>query len=123
MALTAPQTETAPSLAGDPRWELVERITASPSFVKSPRLCSILVFICELSLSGRNDEISEVNIGASVFGRAQDYDPAIDGIVRSHASRLRQKLEQFSAKRVPLSSSTSLFPAAATSRYSSRRPF
>ena len=91
----ATQTETPPGLAGDQRWELVERIAASPSFAKSPRLCSILFFICELSLSERNDEISELNIGASVFGRAPSYDPSVDGIVRSHASRLRQKLDQY----------------------------
>jgi len=89
------QIEIDPAIANDPRWELVERIVASPSFVKSPRLCSILRFICELALSGRNDEISELTIGAAVFGRAQNYDPSVDGIVRSHASRLRQRLEQY----------------------------
>jgi hypothetical protein len=52
-------------------------------------------FICELSLSGRNDEINELNIGATVFGRSQNYAPSVDGIVRSHASRLRQRLEQY----------------------------
>jgi hypothetical protein len=72
----------------------VERIVASPYFVKSDRLCSFLTYICELSLTGRNDEINEVNIGARLFGRP-DYDPSIDGIVRSHASRMRQRLEQY----------------------------
>jgi hypothetical protein len=72
----------------------VERIVASPSFVKSDRLCSFLTYICELSLTGRNDEINEVNIGARLFGRP-GYDPSIDGIVRSHASRMRQRLEQY----------------------------
>jgi hypothetical protein len=95
MRNNAVQIEIDPAIAEDPRWELVERIVASPSFVKSPRLCSILLFICELSLSGRNDEISELSIGATVFGRAHNYDPSIDGIVRSHASRLRQRLEQY----------------------------
>ena len=92
---SAPHIEPHPAISEDPRWELVERIVASPSFVKSPRLCSILLFVCELSLSGRNDEINELNIGATVFGRAQNYDPSVDGIVRSHASRLRQRLEQY----------------------------
>jgi hypothetical protein len=95
MRNNAAQLEIDPAIAEDPRWELVERIVASPSFVKSPRLCSILLFICELSLLGRNDEISELSIGATVFGRAHNYDPSIDGIVRSHASRLRQRLEQY----------------------------
>ena len=89
------QLETDSVCANDPRWELVERIIASPYFVKSPRLCSILSFICELSLQGRDEEINELNIGTSLFGRAPNYDPSVDGIVRSHASRLRQRLEQY----------------------------
>lgn len=79
----------------DPRWELVERIVVSPSFIKSPRLCSFLRYICELTLQGRADEINELNIGEALFARAPNYDPSIDGIVRSHASRLRQRLEQY----------------------------
>lgn len=89
------QLEISTVPAGDPRWELVERIVASQVFVKSPRLCSILTFICELSLQGRDGEINELNIGTTLFGRAPNYDPSVDGIVRSHASRLRQRLEQY----------------------------
>lgn len=68
MSKSASQIQIDPAIAEDRRWELVERIVASPSFVKSPRLCSILLFICELSLLGRNDKISELSIGATVFG-------------------------------------------------------
>jgi hypothetical protein len=89
------QLEINPGISGDPRWELVERIVASPSFVKSPRLCSFLTYICDLSLRGRGDEINELNIGEALFDRAPNYDPSVDGIVRSHASRLRQRLEQY----------------------------
>ncbi len=89
------QLEANRAVAGDPRWELVERILASPSFVKSPRLCSFLAYICDLSLRGRGDEINELNIGEALFERAPNYDPSVDGIVRSHASRLRQRLDQY----------------------------
>jgi hypothetical protein len=87
--------QTSSSLAADPRWELVERIISSNAFIKSPRLCSFLVYVCDLSLHGRGDEINEVNIGKALFDRAPDYDSSVDGIVRSHASRLRQRLEQY----------------------------
>jgi hypothetical protein len=89
------QLETNPGIVGDPRWELVERIVASPCFVRSPRLCSFLIYICDLGLRGRADEINELNIGRALFDRAPNYDPSIDGIVRSHASRLRQRLDQY----------------------------
>src|SRR3984957_11998792 len=87
--------QTSSSLAADPRWELVERIIGSSAFIKSPRLCSFLAYVCGLALQGRGDEINEVNIGKALFDRAPNYDPSVDGIVRSHASRLRQRLEQY----------------------------
>jgi hypothetical protein len=89
------QIDTGPTVASDPRWELVERIVASPSFIRSPRLCSLLTHLCELALAGRSNEINEQSIGEDLFERARNYDPSIDGIVRSHASRLRQRLEQY----------------------------
>ncbi|NYF78168.1 hypothetical protein [Granulicella arctica] len=75
--------------------KLVERIVISPSFSKSERLSSFLLHICTLDQQGRLNEISEQQIGEAVFGRPQNYDPSIDGIVRSHASRLRLRLDQY----------------------------
>lgn len=84
-----------PSPAVDPRRQLVDRIVASHAFVKSLRLCEFLRFVSEMSFEGRDQEISELTIGEAVFGRSSDYDPSIDSIVRSHASRLRQRLEKY----------------------------
>ena len=95
MSNSAAQLEINPAVRSDPRWELVQRIVESPSFIRSPRLCSLLAYICERYLQGRADEINELNIGEALFARAPNYDPSIDGIVRSHASRLRQRLEQY----------------------------
>jgi hypothetical protein len=89
------QLEANPAVENDPRWELVERIVTSASFIRSPRLCSLLMHLCELALQGRSDEINEQSVGEALFERAPNYDPSIDGIVRSHASRLRQRLEQY----------------------------
>ena len=89
------ELEVNSAVENDPRWELAERIVASPSFIRSPRLCSLLMHLCELALHGRSDEINEQSIGVALFERAPNYDPSIDGIVRSHASRLRQRLEQY----------------------------
>ena len=77
------------------RRELVRRIVHSPTFARSERLGTLLTYVCDLSLQGREAEINEQKIGQAVFGRAQDYDSAIDGIVRSQASRLRQRLELY----------------------------
>jgi hypothetical protein len=79
----------------DPRWQLVQRILESPDFVRSPQLSKFLLYICTATLDGRVQNLSEQHIGVEVFGRAPDYDSAADTIVRSHALRLRRRLEQF----------------------------
>ena len=77
------------------RRELVRRIVNSPTFARSERLGKLLTYVCDLALNGREVEINEQKIGQAVFGRSQDYDSAVDGIVRSQASRLRQRLELY----------------------------
>jgi hypothetical protein len=91
--------ETAEDLATrpdeDPRWQLVERIIASPGLAKSPKLTSFLRFVTERSLKHPAGLINEQSIGVEVFGRRSGYDSNDDNIVRSHASRLRLKLEAY----------------------------
>jgi hypothetical protein len=77
------------------RRELVRRIVHSPTFGRSERLGAVLTYVCEMALKGREAEINEQKIGQAVFDRAQDYDSAVDGIVRSQASRLRHRLELY----------------------------
>ena len=81
--------------APDERHRLVRRIVASSTFVKSPRLSSLLTYICDLTLQGRAEEINEQKIGEAVFGRKPHYDSSIDGIVRAQASRLRNRLDLY----------------------------
>jgi len=85
----------ADGLSRDPRWKLVERIIATPGFTKSARLSSLLLFVTRESLIGRHDELCEQIIGERVFGRSVGYDPRDDNIVRSHASRLRHRLDEY----------------------------
>lgn len=79
----------------DEKFALVERVVATPPFKNSERLVSFLLHVCRMEADGLADEISEQQIGESVFGRPRNYDPSIDGIVRSHASRLRIRLDQY----------------------------
>jgi hypothetical protein len=81
--------------ASDPRRALVDRIIASSTFAKCERLSSLLAYVCDLTLNGRVKEINEQKIGEAVFGRPHNYDSSIDGIVRTQASRLRQRLELY----------------------------
>ncbi len=86
-----------PELEKDPRWELVERVLSSPYFAKSARLQAFLRHICELAIAGREEEITEQEVGAQVFGKSQDYNPGDDNTVRVQARLLRQKLTEYFA--------------------------
>jgi len=81
----------------DPRWLLVQRIAASRGFLNSPRLSTLLLHVCRQTLLGNDSSLNERSIGEAVFERTSGYDPQIDNIVRSHASRLRFRLKEYFA--------------------------
>jgi len=96
--LGVPHARSEPAETSGTNWpalahrELLGRIVVSPTFARSERLCTLLTYVCDMTFKGREAEINEQKIGHAVFGRSQDYDSAIDGIVRTQASRLRQRL-------------------------------
>jgi hypothetical protein len=87
----------ASELEGDPRWQLVQRVVESAQFTKSPRLSSFLLYIVAKSLEGRQNEITEQQIGVHVFGRPLGYRTVDDNIVRSYARQLRKRLTEYFA--------------------------
>jgi hypothetical protein len=98
MSIRSPHAEEVIETDFDPRWKLVERIVSSQSFAKSARLSSFLTCVCDLARRGELEQINEQYIGTKVFGRRPNYDPGADSIVRSHASRLRHRLDQYFAE-------------------------
>ena len=89
------RTASATDLPQAAHRKLVTRIITSPTFARSQRLCSLFTYVCDMTLKGRETELNEQKIGQAVFGRSPDYDSSIDGIVRTQASRLRQRLELY----------------------------
>jgi len=79
-----------------PEWELVTRIVSSRSFEKTPRLGSLLIYICRHALSGKGT-LHEQEIGVRVFGKPDGYDTSTENIVRVCVSQLRKKLALFFA--------------------------
>lgn len=80
---------------GFTRRALVKRVVGSTTFARSERLTTFLSCVCDLTLSGRANEINEQKIGTMLFARSSHYDPSVDGIVRTQASRLRQRLDLY----------------------------
>jgi hypothetical protein len=82
----------------DAREQLIERIVQSRYIAKSARLRDLIEYLCDRVLNEGVGEIHEQEVGHAVFGRSNDYDTALDNIVRVHASTLRKRLEQYFAE-------------------------
>jgi hypothetical protein len=86
---------SASDLRESPEWQLVQRIVASPTFARSALLTNFLLYVCDRKLQGREDEITEHQIGVQALGRPGNYHPGEDNIVRNYARMLRKRLEEF----------------------------
>jgi hypothetical protein len=79
--------------ADDPRWALVERVSASPTLQRAPRQRELLHYLCECAIQEPEAHIPEQQVGVAVFGRRPGYDTNADTIVRVQVSQLRRKIE------------------------------
>lgn len=77
--------------------ELVDRVSNSPTFQRSPRLREFLLYVAECTLTERLEGVREQQIAANVFNRKPDYNPGQDNIVRVEARSLRKRLEAYFA--------------------------
>jgi hypothetical protein len=84
-----------PGFETHPHWQLVQRIIASPQFVRSARLKTFLLYVTRCALLNQADQVTEQQIGVHVFGRPADYNAGEDNIVRSQARFLRVKLAEY----------------------------
>ena len=73
----------------------LRKLSSSPRFASSERLCRFLSFSVEQTLAGKGDQLKETIVGAEVFGRKPDYDPRMDAVVRIEAVKLRARLKEY----------------------------
>src|SRR5260370_42444986 len=73
----------------------LEKILLSPGFANSERLARFLRYAVDETLGGRGDGLKETTGGVDVFGRKPPYDPRIDGVVRTEASKLRARIQEY----------------------------
>lgn len=73
----------------------LQRVLDSSMFANAPILSRFLRYVVEHSLEGEAGALKEYTLGVEVFGRGTDFDPRVDTIVRTHARRLRAKLEEY----------------------------
>ena len=87
--------DTPSEFDGDPRWQLVLRVIASPQFTRSARLKTFLQYVARCALLDHAEKVTEQQIGIHVFGRPASYNAGDDNIVRSQARFLRTKLAEY----------------------------
>ncbi len=75
----------------------LDAVLRSPEFSQAGRLSQLLRFLGEQALDPAAIPLKERTIGIEVFGRALDYDPKIDSVVRTEVRRLRLKLAEYYA--------------------------
>jgi adenylate cyclase len=76
----------------------LERVLESPGFSRNERLSRFLRFVVEGHLDSKDDELKESVIAIEVFGRRPDFDSRLDPVVRTEASRLRARLNEYYIK-------------------------
>ncbi len=92
MATSSPISESGPQ--GELR-AVADRLLASATFQRSPRLREFLAFVVKCALENRAHEINEYSLGVQVFGKPAGYNPNLDNIVRVTARQLRTRLAEF----------------------------
>jgi len=79
----------------DGRRAAIEKVLHSSTFSRSDSSRLLLKFIVEKSLAGNPDSIKEYTIATEALGRAPDFDPKADSIVRIQVQRLRKRLDEY----------------------------
>jgi hypothetical protein len=73
----------------------IEKLANSPALHGSESLCKLLRYIAKHALDHPGASLKEYQIATEVFGRADDFDPQVDSMVRVQAGRLRAKLAEY----------------------------
>jgi len=75
--------------------EQLERVVAAPVFASAGRMPTLLRHLLEAELNGGARRLNQTSIAIDVFNRDEQFDPAVDSIVRVEMGRLRNKLREY----------------------------
>ena len=73
----------------------LERILSDDLFSRSSVLSGFLKFIVEETLKGNTHSLKEYTVAMGALGKASDFDPQSNAIVRINAGRLRRLLKEY----------------------------
>jgi hypothetical protein len=93
--MSVSKLEQTEDLTADERWQLVQRIVSSPPFQRSARLRELLEYLSERTIHGHSHELTEQQIGSTLFHKPSGYSSLEDSSVRVHVRQLRLKLHEY----------------------------
>ncbi|MEK7404036.1 MAG: hypothetical protein AAB225_02915 [Acidobacteriota bacterium] len=73
----------------------LRRLLAYPPITESQALSNFLEFVAEKAIDGDAQHLKEYVIATQVFKKPVGFDPRLDPIVRVHARRLRERMEEY----------------------------
>jgi len=88
-------SEVIPNAEGVRIREALGDVLRSAPFRTTRQCQSLLTYVVEQTLAGKNDLLRERVIGTEVFGRNPDYEPSEDPVVRVRAAEVRKRLAQY----------------------------
>ncbi|MCI4662061.1 MAG: hypothetical protein MRY63_09610 [Neomegalonema sp.] len=89
---------------------VLSHLMADGHFAVSERGKDILRYVIEEELAGRGERIKAYSIATEALGRAADFDPQNDSIVRVEASKLRAALDVYFKIHGPIAGATLAIP-------------
>jgi len=75
--------------------EELRRVLRSRYFARAKKRSRFLEFVCEQTLLGNADNLSEYLIGVEIYERGPDFNPQADAIVRVQAVEIRRALKEY----------------------------
>lgn len=90
--------QTDPTVTRDEVLAALETAVRSADFPATARNRRFLEYVVRHALDGELEKISGYHVATEVFGRAPDFDPTTDPIVRIEAAKLRRDLETYYLK-------------------------
>jgi TolB-like protein len=87
-----------PSITSEEIRAALQRVVASPDFPATERNRRFLIYVVEKTLAGRHEDVTGYKVATEAFGRAADFNPTTDPIVRIEAAKLRRDLETYYLK-------------------------
>ena len=72
-----------------------EEVRAAVEAMGAERTGQFLRHLLDSASRGESDKLNERALGVGFFGRASDWDPMLDAVVRNEAGRLRKRLARY----------------------------